>query len=181
MNHGCFGDAVDYGGAKAGAMRTEADGDVTEAIDFLEYYARQALRLDRRLPVHVPGEENIYFYQPRGVGIVIPPWNFPLAILTGMLSAAIVTGNTVVLKPSSQTPVIAAKLMDIFEQVGLPPGVINFLPGPGSRIGDHLVRHPETHFVAFTGSREVGARINVLAADIQPGQHHLKRVLAELG
>jgi RHH-type transcriptional regulator, proline utilization regulon repressor / proline dehydrogenase / delta 1-pyrroline-5-carboxylate dehydrogenase len=166
---------------EAGKTWREADADVTEAIDFLEYYAREAVRLSRVLPLNVPGETNAYFYQPRGVGVVIPPWNFPLAILTGMLSASVVTGNTAILKPASQTAVIAAKLMEIVREVGFPEGVINFLPGPGAEVGEYLVRHPQTHFIAFTGSRAVGCRINVLAAEVREGQDHLKRVIAELG
>jgi RHH-type proline utilization regulon transcriptional repressor/proline dehydrogenase/delta 1-pyrroline-5-carboxylate dehydrogenase len=166
---------------EAGKTWREADADVTEAIDFLEYYAREALRLSHPAAFDVPGETNRYFYQPRGVGAVIPPWNFPLAILTGMLSASIVTGNTAVLKPASQTAVIAAKFVELLREIELPPGVVNFVPGPGAEIGEYLVTHPQTHFIAFTGSRAVGCRINVLAAEVRPGQEHLKRVIAELG
>lgn len=166
---------------EAGKTWREADGDVTEAIDFLEYYAREALRLGQQLALNVSGEINEYSYQPRGVGVIIPPWNFPLAILTGMLSAAIVAGNTVILKPSSLTPVIAAKFMEILNDVGLPEGVVNFLPGRGNEIGDYLVCHPEVNFIAFTGSQEVGCRIFKLAAEVQNGQVHLKRVIAEMG
>lgn len=166
---------------EAGKTWREADADVCEAIDFLEYYAREALRLAHVLPLNVPGETNDYFYQPRGVAVVIPPWNFPLAILTGMLSAAIVAGNTAVLKPATQTPVIAAKFVEILREIGLPDGVVNFVPGPGAQVGEYLVRHPQTHLIAFTGSRAVGCRINVLAAEVVPGQNHLKRVIAELG
>jgi RHH-type proline utilization regulon transcriptional repressor/proline dehydrogenase/delta 1-pyrroline-5-carboxylate dehydrogenase len=159
----------------------EADADVCEAIDFLEYYARRALVLARGHAMDVPGETNRYAYAPRGVGVIIPPWNFPLAILTGMLSAAIVTGNTAVLKPSSQTPVVAARFMALLCEAGLPDGVVNFLPGEGRAVGDFLVRHPGVHFVAFTGSVEVGTRVNRLAAERVPGQHHVKRVIAEMG
>jgi RHH-type proline utilization regulon transcriptional repressor/proline dehydrogenase/delta 1-pyrroline-5-carboxylate dehydrogenase len=166
---------------EAGKSWREADADVTEALDFLEYYAREALRLAPALPMNVPGETNDYFYAPRGVGVVIPPWNFPLAIMTGMLSASIVTGNTAILKPASQTPVIAAKLMEILREAGLPEGVVNFVPGPGPEVGEYLVRHPQTHFIAFTGSRAVGCRIYALAAEAAEGQDHLKRVVAELG
>lgn len=166
---------------EAGKTWREADADVVEAIDFLNYYAREALRLNRPLHFNVAGEQNEYFHTPRGVGVIIPPWNFPLAILTGMLSAAIVTGNTVVLKPASQTPVVAAKLVEILREVGLPRGVVNFLPGPGAEIGEYLVRHPQIHFIAFTGSQAVGCRINTLASEVRPGQTHLKRVIAELG
>jgi RHH-type proline utilization regulon transcriptional repressor/proline dehydrogenase/delta 1-pyrroline-5-carboxylate dehydrogenase len=160
----------------------EADADVTESIDYLEYYASEMLRLaePRRL-MPLPGEVNEYFYQARGVGAVIPPWNFALAIPTGMTSAALVTGNTVVLKPASQSPVIAAHLVAILNEAGLPPGVLNFLPGPGGEIGDYLVRHAKVHFIAFTGSRAIGCRINRFAAEVQEGQTHLKRVLAEMG
>jgi RHH-type proline utilization regulon transcriptional repressor/proline dehydrogenase/delta 1-pyrroline-5-carboxylate dehydrogenase len=166
---------------EAGKTWREADGDVIEAIDFLEFYAREAARLSEWLPLHVPGETSDFFYQARGVYAVIPPWNFPLAITTGMLSAAVAAGNTAVLKPASQTPLIAARLIAILREAGLPPGVANFVPGPGAAIGEYLVRHPHVHGIAFTGSLAVGARIAQLAAEIAPGQHHLKRVIAELG
>ncbi|MFN3648351.1 MAG: L-glutamate gamma-semialdehyde dehydrogenase [Armatimonadota bacterium] len=166
---------------EAGKTWREADADVTEAIDFLEYYAREALRLSQPIPLNVPGETNSLFYVPRGVGVVIPPWNFPLAILTGMLSATIVSGNTAVLKPATQTPVIAAMLVQILQEIGLPAGVVNFVPGPGAEVGEYLVRHPLVHVIAFTGSRAVGTRIMRLAAEVVEGQHHLKRVIAELG
>jgi RHH-type proline utilization regulon transcriptional repressor/proline dehydrogenase/delta 1-pyrroline-5-carboxylate dehydrogenase len=165
---------------EAGKTWREADADVTEAIDFLEYYAREAIKFSKVIPLHAPGETDDFFYQPRGVYAVIPPWNFPLAILTGMLSAAIVTGNTAVLKPAPQTPVIAAKLLEILREVGLPEGVANFVYG-GAEVGEHLVRHPQVHGIAFTGSLAVGQRIYRLAAEVQPGQEHLKRVIAELG
>jgi len=166
---------------EAGKTWREADADVTEAIDFLEYYSREALRLYTRLNLDVAGETNEYFYQPRGIGVVISPWNFPLAILTGMLSASIVTGNTIILKPSSLTPVIAAKLMEILCEVKLPDGVVNFLPGRGSQIGNYLVSHPKVNFIAFTGSQEIGCRIFKQAAKVKKGQFHLKRVIAEMG
>jgi RHH-type transcriptional regulator, proline utilization regulon repressor / proline dehydrogenase / delta 1-pyrroline-5-carboxylate dehydrogenase len=166
---------------EAGKTWREADADVTEAIDFLEYYAREALRFARIIPLNAPGETNAFFYQPRGIYAIIPPWNFPLAIMTGMLSASVVTGNTAVLKPASQTVVIAAKLMEVLREAGLPAGVVNFVPGPGAQIGEYLVRHPRVHGVAFTGSRAVGCRILQLAAEAPPGQDHLKRVIAELG
>lgn len=160
----------------------EADGDVAEAIDFMEFYAREMLRYDKGTKlVKIKGEENRQRYIPLGVGVVIPPWNFPLAILVGMTTAALVTGNTVVLKPSSDSPVIAYKFMDLLEEVKLPAGVVNFLPGSGGLIGDILVEHPLTRFVSFTGSREVGLRINELAARTQPGQKWIKRVTAEMG
>ncbi|PSR22601.1 MAG: L-glutamate gamma-semialdehyde dehydrogenase [Sulfobacillus acidophilus] len=167
---------------EAGKTWAEADGDVAEAIDFLEYYGRQLERLSQGVPlVPLPGEDDTAFYQPLGVGAIIPPWNFPLAILTGMTSAAIVAGNAVLLKPASATPIIAAQFVEIMEEAGLPAGVLNFVPGDGGVIGDHLVTHPLTRFISFTGSREVGLRINRLAAEHQPGQRWIKRVVAEMG
>jgi RHH-type transcriptional regulator, proline utilization regulon repressor / proline dehydrogenase / delta 1-pyrroline-5-carboxylate dehydrogenase len=166
---------------EAGKPWVEADGDVCEAIDFLEYYAAQALRLEPGLALDAPGEANLYHYRPRGVGLVLPPWNFPLAILTGMLSATLVAGNCAILKPSSQTPVVAARLVDLLMEAGLPPEVVGFLPGPGAEVGEHLVRHPGVHLIAFTGSLAVGSRIHRLAAEPAPGQGHLKRVIAEMG
>lgn len=161
---------------------TEADADVAEAIDFMEFYGREMLRYDKGVKlVRIKGEDNWQQYIPLGVGVIIPPWNFPLAILVGMTTAAIVTGNTVVLKPSSDSPVIAYKFLELMEEVGLPPGVINFLPGSGALIGDMLVTHPLTRFISFTGSKEVGLRINELAAKVQPGQKWIKRVIAEMG
>ncbi|MGC8487027.1 MAG: L-glutamate gamma-semialdehyde dehydrogenase [Clostridia bacterium] len=167
---------------EAGKTWAEADADVAEAIDFLEYYARQAERLARPVDVvPLPGEDDQAFYIPLGVGAIIPPWNFPLAILTGMTSGAVVAGNAVVLKPASPTPVIAAKFMEIMEEAGIPPGVINFVPGDGGEIGDHLVGHRLTRFISFTGSREVGLHINRLAADTQADGRWIKRVVAEMG
>jgi RHH-type proline utilization regulon transcriptional repressor/proline dehydrogenase/delta 1-pyrroline-5-carboxylate dehydrogenase len=166
---------------EAGKNWSEADADVAEAIDYLEYYAREALRLGRPRAGRVAGEDNRYDYRPRGVGVVIPPWNFPLAILTGMLSAAIVAGNAVVLKPSSLTPVIAARFVALLEEAGVPAGVVQFLPGAGSEIGDLLVSHPEVAFIAFTGSEAVGTRILRLAAEARPGQAGIKHVIAEMG
>jgi len=160
----------------------EAIADVAEAIDFLEFYGREMLRLSQPQPLTpFPNEINQYFYIPLGVGVVIPPWNFPLAILVGMTSASLVTGNTVVLKPASITPVIAAKFMEIMEAVKLPPGVLNLVTGGGGTIGDVLVDNPKTRFVNFTGSKEVGLRIVERAAKIQPGQRWIKRVAAEMG
>ncbi len=165
-----------------GKSWAEADGDVCEAIDFCEFYAREALRYAEVQPcLHWPGEHDIMVYIPLGVGIVIPPWNFPLAILAGMTCAAWVSGNTVVLKPSSDTPIIAAKFMEIMEEIGLPDGVVNFVPGGGSVIGDALVSHPKTRFISFTGSKPVGLHINELAAKARPGQKWIKRVVAEMG
>src|ERR1051325_1356408 len=142
---------------EAGKTWPEADADTAEAIDFLEYYAREAVRLTspHNLP-RLAREDNEMVYRPLGAGIVIPPWNFPLAITTGMTAAAIVCGNTVLLKPASLTPIVAARLVELFDEAGVPPGVVNFVPGSGSEIGDFLVAHPRTRFVSFTGSREVG-------------------------
>jgi RHH-type proline utilization regulon transcriptional repressor/proline dehydrogenase/delta 1-pyrroline-5-carboxylate dehydrogenase len=166
---------------EAGKTWGEADADVTEAIDYLEFYAREALRLSAPRLRHCPGEENLYTYVPRGVGLIVPPWNFPLAILTGMLSAAIVTGNAVILKPSSQTPVIAARFASLLHEVEVPPGVVQFLPGQGATLGEFLVTHPEIAFIAFTGSKEVGTRIVRLAAELATGQTRIKHVVAEMG
>ncbi len=160
----------------------EAYADACEAIDFLEFYGREMIRLGGPQPVTpFPGEDNELRYIPLGVGVVIPPWNFPLAICCGMTSAAVVAGNTVVLKPASTSPVIAAVMCEVFEQAGLPPGVINFCPGSGGEIGDYLVDHPKTRFVSFTGSMEVGLRIYEKCGKVQPGQIWLKRVVAEMG
>ena len=160
----------------------EADADTAEAIDFLEFYAREMLRYDGPQPVHqMPGEKDMLVYVPIGVGAVIPPWNFPLAICVGMTVAAVVTGNTVVLKPASDTPGIAWQFFQLMEEVGLPAGVINFVSGGGGVVGDTIVRHPKTRFVSFTGSKAVGIGINKLAADVVPGQIWLKRVVAEMG
>lgn len=166
---------------EAGKTWPEADADVTEAIDYLNYYADEALRLDHGNSMDVPGETNRYGYAPRGVAVILPPWNFPLAIPTGMLSAALVTGNTAILKPSSQTPVVAARLVDLLHRCGFPPGAVNYLPGPGAEVGEYLVTHPAIHLVAFTGSMEVGTRICRLAAEVRPGQGHVKRLVAEMG
>ena len=167
---------------ESGKTFAEAEGETAEAIDFCEYYAREMARLSGAQPVvQLPGERDEMRYLPMGVGVVIPPWNFPLAILTGMTVAALVTGNTVVLKPSSETPIMAAALCDLLLEAGFPPESFNFVPGSGSAIGDLLVQHPKTRFVAFTGSRDVGLRINELAAKPQPGQIWIKRVVAEMG
>ena len=167
---------------EVGKSWPEADGDTAEAIDFLEYYAREALRYDGPQPVEpIEGEHNELFYIPLGVGVVIPPWNFAFAIMAGTTVAAVVAGNTVVLKPSSDSAVIAAKFVEVMEEVGLPKGVLNFLPGSGSVIGDPIVSNPKTRFISFTGSKEVGLHINELAAKTQPGQKWIKRVVAEMG
>ena len=166
---------------EVGKPWAEADGDVAEAIDFCRYYARQMRALDAGRRVDVPGEQNHYFYRPRGVAVVIAPWNFPLAILTGMTAAALVTGNTVVMKPAEQSPIIAARLMDLLREIGLPDGVVNYLPGVGEEIGPTLVNHPDVAVVAFTGSRPVGLSLNADAAKTPAGQDHVKQVIAELG
>lgn len=167
---------------EAGKPWKEADADTAEAIDFLEFYARQMLRIKDGFPVNSrDGEYNQYHYIPLGVGIIISPFNFPLAIMAGTTVAAIVTGNTVLLKPANSTPVVAAKFVELMKEAGLPDGVLNFVPGSGSKIGDYLVDHPKTRFISFTGSREVGCRINERAAKINPGQIWIKRVIAEMG
>lgn len=167
---------------EAGKTRAEADADTAEAIDFMEFYTREMQRLNQPQPLTIiEEEENELYYVPLGVGIVIPPWNFPLAIMVGMTTASIVAGNTVVLKPASTTPIIAAKFIELLEEVGLPAGVVNFLPSPGEEVGDYLVDHHLTRFISFTGSRDVGLRINERAARTNPGQKWIKRVIAEMG
>jgi 1-pyrroline-5-carboxylate dehydrogenase len=167
---------------EAGKSWPEAEADVSEAIDFCDYYSREMLRLAGPQKVlQLAGEHDELLYIPLGVGVVIPPWNFPLAILVGMTVAALVTGNTVVLKPSSETPTIAAKFAEVLLEAGFPEGAFTLLTGSGSAVGDVLVEHPKTRFVAFTGSRDVGLRINELAAKTQPGQVWIKRVIAEMG
>jgi 1-pyrroline-5-carboxylate dehydrogenase len=167
---------------EVGKSWVEADGDIAESIDFLEFYAREALRYAQEQPVvPIAGERNELIYIPLGVGAVIPPWNFAGAIMMGMTAAAIVSGNTVVLKPSSDAAVIAAWFVDLLEEVGVPEGVVNFIPGSGSEIGDLIVTHPQVRFISFTGSKEVGLRINELAAKPQAGQKWIKRVVAEMG
>lgn len=167
---------------EAGKSWIEADADTSEAIDFLEYYGRQMIRLGRGVYVqNTPGERDEQRYIPLGVGAVIPPWNFPMAIMAGMSSAAIVAGNTIVLKPATTAPKIAWEFFQVMRQVGLPDGVFNYLSGPGGRIGDVLVDHPKTRFIAFTGSMEVGIRINKHAAQVQAGQIWLKRAILEMG
>jgi 1-pyrroline-5-carboxylate dehydrogenase len=160
----------------------EADGDTAEAIDFCEFYAREMLRYAGSQPlVKMDGEDNALQYIGLGVGTVIPPWNFPLAIMAGMTAAAVVTGNTVVLKPSSDAPTIAYKFYELLEEAGMPAGVVNFMTGSGAEVGDVIVDHPRTRFVAFTGSKEIGLRINERAAKTQEGQLWIKRVVAEMG
>lgn len=168
--------------SEVGKNYTEADGDTAEAIDFLEYYGREALRYAEKQPiVPIEGENNEIFYIPLGVGVVIPPWNFPFAILVGMTAAAIVTGNTVVLKPSSDSPMMGWLFTDILYKLGLPKGVVNYLVSSGAEAGDFLVSHPQTRFISFTGSMEVGLHVNELAAKTSPGQIWIKRVIAEMG
>ncbi|MCU1265543.1 MAG: delta-pyrroline-5-carboxylate dehydrogenase [Acidobacteria bacterium] len=160
----------------------EADGDTAEAIDFCEFYAREMLRYAAPQPLtKIDGENNSLEYIALGVATVIPPWNFPLAIMAGMTGAAIVTGNTVVLKPSSDAPTIAYKFFELLEEAGLPAGVVNFTTGSGAEVGDVIVDHPHTRFISFTGSKEIGLRINERAAKVQDGQLWIKRVIAEMG
>jgi 1-pyrroline-5-carboxylate dehydrogenase len=167
---------------EVGKTWPEADSDLAESIDFTEFYSREMLRLDKPQPLNpVPGEKNFLRYIPLGVGAVIPPWNFPMAILAGMTLASIVSGNTVVLKPSSDSPAVGYKFFEVLEQAGMPPGVVNFLPCPGGTVGDSIVGHPRTRYVAFTGSKDVGLHINELAAKTAPGQIWIKRVVAEMG
>lgn len=170
---------------ESGKNWAEADADTAEAIDFMEFYAREMIRLSET-SIHQPltkieGEDNQITYIPLGVGIVISPFNFPLAIMAGTTVAAIVSGNTVILKPADSTPVIAAKFVELMEEVGLPSGVLNFIPGDGLEVGEYLVEHPKTRFISFTGSREVGCRIYNRASKVQSGQIWLKRVIAEMG
>jgi 1-pyrroline-5-carboxylate dehydrogenase len=167
---------------EVGKNWAEADADVGETIDFLEFYAREALRLAASTtPIQYPGERNELHYIPLGVGAVIPPWNFPFAIMAGMTAAAIVCGNTVILKPSSDSPTIAAKFVEVLEEVGMPDGVVNFCPGSGATFGNAIVEHPRTRFIAFTGSKAVGLDINELAAKTQPSQIWIKRTILEMG
>src|SRR6266567_68402 len=160
----------------------EADADIAETIDFCELYAREALHLSSvEALVQLPGEHDQLFYIPLGVGAVIPPWNFACAIMAGMTLASIVCGNTVILKPSSDSPTIAAKFVEVLEEAGMPEGVVNFCPGSGASFGDAIVAHPKTRYIAFTGSREVGLHINKVAADRAPGQIWIKRTVLEMG
>ncbi|MDQ6645422.1 MAG: L-glutamate gamma-semialdehyde dehydrogenase, partial [Chloroflexota bacterium] len=167
---------------EVGKSWAEADGDTAEAIDFMEFYAHEMIRLAGGHPLtQIEGEDNELVYLPLGVGAVIPPWNFPCAIMVGMTSAAFVIGNTAVLKPASTSPAIAAQFMNVLEEVGLPVGVVNFLTGSGSTIGDALIENLQVRFIAFTGSRDVGLRINELAAKPHRGQRWLKRTILEMG
>jgi 1-pyrroline-5-carboxylate dehydrogenase len=167
---------------EVGKNWAEADADVGETIDFLNFYAREALRLDAATtPIQLPGERNQLRYIPLGIGAVIPPWNFPLAIMAGMTAAAIVCGNTVILKPSGDAPTIAAIFFSLLEEAGLPAGVVNFCPGAGAKFGSAIVAHPQTRFIAFTGSKAVGLEIHESAAKTQPGQKFIKRTVLEMG
>ncbi len=159
----------------------EADADTCEAIDFCDYYAHEMLRLDRQQHRNVPGEENAYFYEPRGVASVIAPWNFPLAIPCGMLAAALVAGNPVILKPAEQSPIIASKLVDLFLEAGAPPGTVHYLPGIGEEVGPTLVGHQDVAVIVFTGSRQVGLMINEQAGRTPPDQPFVKKVITEMG
>ena len=167
---------------EVGKNWAEADADVGETIDFLEFYAREALRLaGSNTPIQFPGERCELHYIPLGVGAVIPPWNFPFAIMAGMTAAAIVTGNTLILKPSSDAPTIAAKFIEVLEEAGLPAGVVNFCPGSGASFGNAIVEHPKTRFISFTGSKKVGLEIHERAAKAKPNQIWLKRTVLEMG
>jgi RHH-type proline utilization regulon transcriptional repressor/proline dehydrogenase/delta 1-pyrroline-5-carboxylate dehydrogenase len=166
---------------EVGKILPQADAEVSEAVDFCRYYADEMERLEAGYNYDIAGETNRYFYQPRGIAVVISPWNFPIAIATGMTVAALVTGNCTLLKPAAPSSVIAAKIAEILVEAGIPPGVFQFVPGKGSTVGNHLVAHPDVHLIAFTGSQEVGCHIYAEAAKLQPGQKHLKRVIAEMG
>jgi 1-pyrroline-5-carboxylate dehydrogenase len=167
---------------EVGKNWAEADGDIAELIDFCDFYALEALRLSKaEAPVQLPGERDYLRYIPLGVGVVIPPWNFPAAIMGGMTLASIVSGNTIILKPSSDSPTIAAKFFELLEEAGLPDGVVNFCPGHGNSFGNTIVEHPKTRYIAFTGSKEVGLHINQRAAVQQPGQIWIKRTILEMG
>jgi RHH-type proline utilization regulon transcriptional repressor/proline dehydrogenase/delta 1-pyrroline-5-carboxylate dehydrogenase len=167
---------------EAGKPWAQADGDVCEAIDFCEYYGREAIRLGRGADiVQAPGESNAYRYQARGIAVVISPWNFPLAIPTGQVTAALATGNAVLFKPAEQSPGIASRLIEILLEAGGPPGVLAFLPGIGEDVGAYLVDHPDVSVIAFTGSMDVGLHIIERASVVRPQQRHVKRVIAEMG
>jgi 1-pyrroline-5-carboxylate dehydrogenase len=167
---------------EVGKTWPEADADTAEAIDFLEFYAREAYRWGGEQPItKIATEDNALVYVPLGVGGVIPPWNFPLAIMAGMTTAAVATGNCVILKPSSDAPWIAWRFFALLEEAGMPPGVVNFLSGSGAEVGDPLVMSPRLRFISFTGSKEVGLHINEEAAKSRPGQLWIKRVVAEMG
>ncbi len=166
---------------ETGKQWREADADVAEAIDYCEFYAQEMdwLSVPRRRDV--AGEENTYIYEPRGLAVIIAPWNFPLAILCGITVAALVSGNPAIMKPAEQSSLVAARLMEVFEEAGFPPGVVSYLPGIGEEIGPTLVSDPRVAIIAFTGSRAVGLSIQRQAAETSPDQHHIKRVITELG
>jgi len=167
---------------ETGKSWAEAEADTSEAVDFLDFYAREMIRWSElKGATPFPNEYPEQVYIPLGVGAAIPPWNFPMAILTGMTTAAIVSGNTVLLKPASDSPAIGYRLVEIMREAGLPDGVLNYIPGSGAEIGDYIVEHPKTRFISFTGSKEVGLRINELASRLSPGQIWVKRVIAEMG
>lgn len=166
---------------EVGKPLREADAEVSEAIDFCHYYADEMERLDQGHNYDVAGENNRYIYQPRGIAVVISPWNFPIAIATGMTVAALVAGNCTLLKPAEVSSVIGAKIAEILVDAGIPKGVFQYVPAKGSTVGAYMVKHPDVHLIAFTGSQEVGCRIYADAANVQPGQKHLKRVIAEMG
>ena len=167
---------------EAGKNWAEAEGDVAEAVDFVTYYAHQAVEMGEPLPVvQIPGETNESHLIPIGAGVAIPPWNFPLAILVGMVMGPVMAGNTMVCKPASNTPILGARWMQMVQEAGIPPGVVNYVPGPGGEIGDTLVDHPRTRFINFTGSKEVGLRIAERSSVVRPGQRWLKRAYMELG
>jgi 1-pyrroline-5-carboxylate dehydrogenase len=167
---------------EVGKTWPEADADIAETIDFLEYYGREMLRLaEPQKLTPQRGERNYLVYIPLGVGVIIPPWNFPCAIMAGLVAASLVTGNTVVLKPASDSPTIAAKFVDILFEAGIPKEALNFITGPGGAVGDALVTHPKTRYIGFTGSKEVGLRISELAGKAMPGQIWIKRTVLEMG
>ena len=167
---------------EVGKTWAEADADTAEAIDFMEFYAREAYRYAGEQPiVKIESEDNDLVYIPLGVGAVIPPWNFPLAIMAGMTTAGVVSGNTIVMKPSSDSPWIAWHFFELLEEAGMPAGVVNFVSGGGGEVGDPLIQHPRVRFISFTGSKEVGLHINAEAAKPREGQLWIKRVVAEMG
>jgi RHH-type proline utilization regulon transcriptional repressor/proline dehydrogenase/delta 1-pyrroline-5-carboxylate dehydrogenase len=168
--------------AESGKPWKEADGDLAEAVDFLNYYAHEAIKLGQKHKMgNLPGEQNTYFYEPRGITLVVSPWNFPLAIPCGMLSASLVTGNVSIIKPATNSALIASKVVEILIEAGLPPQAVAFMPGRGQDIGEYLGAHPDIHTIIFTGSKEVGLGLIKSAAEVPHGQQHVKRVIAEMG
>src|SRR3989442_2211260 len=167
---------------EVGKTWVEADADIAETIDFLEFYGREMLRLgEPQKLTPMRGERNYLVYIPLGVGVVIPPWNFPCAVMAGLVAASLVTGNTVVVKPAADSPTIAAKFIDILSEAGIPKEALNFITGPGGAVGDKLVQHPKTRYIGFTGSKEVGLHISELAGKAMPGQIWIKRTVLEMG